>query len=606
MQISGRTLLDSEHQSPDPIFGMSGVWNIEGGMQEALITPAWIVDARPADSFVDAWSPDTCAELLPLSLGVPGDGLLRIVFDFGTELEGELEISVSSEESLNLFVRFGESYHEAAGRGVPGQHPSPVEFRHLESGKRQFLTFPSRGFRMVALEVFDRGHTLQLDAIRARARFFGTERKGSFHATDERLMRAWQTSLYTARLCTRQDCYWDGVKRDRHGWYGDARITQQTVDSVFHDPTPAMGMLLKFEDGAWANDIPGYSFDAIAMFRHLLLHHGLVDGADGLYRRIRSFLKWLQESQVNGEGFLIRREEVKLFFGIGFLDWSPMPVGGRLEELSWAQCRLLEGVRLARDVALLMEQREDAEEYHAWWCKLRQNIRERFWANGDFVHTLNRSREHCEMLLPDTHAVDTYEKKLRLGPSGATRHSSAWAVLGGVGFSEKQKDSLVQTLLNYEGPSTITPYFRYYEALAMAELGRPLEGIAYFSDYIIEQIERFDSATIWESYEPHIEDFRAWGLTSTWPKSLCHGWSSGLVPLWQRYISGLCPTGAGWSKIALYPSLSSPCDYESVVPTPRGEITISRLSDSLNVYYRIPESVACDSAGNDNIKIERY
>jgi hypothetical protein len=31
----------------------------------------------------------------------------------------------------------------------------------------------------------------------------------------------------------------DGVKRDRHGWFGDARITKETIDLTFSTPLQA-------------------------------------------------------------------------------------------------------------------------------------------------------------------------------------------------------------------------------------------------------------------------------------------------------------------------------------------------------------------------------
>ena len=40
---------------------------------------------------------------------------------------------------------------------------------------------------------------------------------------------------------------------------------QETADLVFHDPAQADGMLVNLATDHWANDIPGYSFDAVAM-----------------------------------------------------------------------------------------------------------------------------------------------------------------------------------------------------------------------------------------------------------------------------------------------------------------------------------------------------
>jgi len=575
-------------------------------MFEKHIAPAWVVQCS-AENISKEWSPGTQEASLPLRLEPDACGRAHILFDFGTELEGILELVLYGGASTNVFVRFGESFAEAAGMGVPGQHPDPVEVRHIASGSEERCTYSPRGFRMIAIEFYDLTESVELRLILARARFFGKKRKGDLECSDERTQRAWQTSVYTARLCTRGEAFWDGVKRDRHGWYGDARITQQMVDSVFAEADPARSMLLQLQTDAWANQIPGYSFDAIAMFRQWLLTHGVLDGAHEIYARIRQMMNWVRRTQLDGRGFLTRREEVPLFFGIGFLDWSPMPIGGRLEELSWAQCRLLEGIQLAREVALLLDEKDDAEHYDKWAVQFQAKIQKTFWLkDGQFCHTLNMGREDCEMLLPDNHAVDTYEKQRRLGPSGATRHSATWAVLSGLADSPVARASLLGTLRDYDGPETITPYFRFYEASALARLGQPTEGVRYFSDYVIEQIERFNSATVWESYEPHIQDFRAWGLTSSWPKSLCHGWSSGLVPLIQRYICGVQPTGVGYSALCLTPSPDCDYDLELTIPTPRGAIDVSRSTGDPVVRYKVPEGVRCSAAGVENVKVERY
>jgi hypothetical protein len=72
------------------------------------------------------------------------------------------------------------------------------------------------------------------------------------------------------------------------------------------------------------------------------------------------------------DGFLIRTDR-QYFFGIGFVDWSLMPVGGRFEELCWLQCRYVEGLRTARTRRLVCN------------ADLRADRRERAAASGDKV-----------------------------------------------------------------------------------------------------------------------------------------------------------------------------------------------------------------------------
>jgi hypothetical protein len=109
-------------------------------------------------------------------------------------------------------------------------------------------------------------------------------------------------------------------------------------------------------------------------------------------------------------------------------------------------------------------------------------------------------------------------------------------------------------------------------------------------DYIGEQIERHDSACCWESYEPEITDFRRWGLHA-FPKSLCHGWSSGIVGLAARQLLGLAPRSPGFRAVSIAPPVDLPWTFEATVPTPEGPIHVQRDAPGEPIRYRLPETV---------------
>ena len=71
------------------------------------------------------------------------------------------------------------------------------------------------------------------------------------------------------------------------------------------------------------------------------------------------------------------------------------------------------------------------------------------------------------------------------------------------------------------------------EQAARAELGEATAAILAMRDFVGQQLETYDSSTVWEWYEPWIDDIRSVRL-GDWPKSLCHGWGSGAVPLAPR------------------------------------------------------------------------
>jgi hypothetical protein len=121
------------------------------------------------------------------------------------------------------------------------------------------------------------------------------------------LQRVWQSAVYTTRVCSRPDSFWDGVKRDRVGWYGDARVTQLVADAAFADPGPSAAMLAILPTDRWTMGIPGYTFAAIAMLRQLILAHGLDQpGVRELFERVRAVMRWARETQLNRSGLIVR------------------------------------------------------------------------------------------------------------------------------------------------------------------------------------------------------------------------------------------------------------------------------------------------------------
>ena len=114
-----------------------------------------------------------------------------------------------------------------------------------------------------------------------------------------------------------------------------------------------------------------------------------------------------------------------------------------------------------------------------------------------------------------------------------------------------------------------------------------------------------DSPTVSEYYEPEIRDFARWSLHG-FPKSMCHGWSSGMVPLVTRCLLGVRPVAPGYRQVALDPapggvvssfksqvSSSGPdngvnCTFAATVPTPYGPINICRAVRGADYLHGAP------------------
>jgi hypothetical protein len=140
--------------SPDPTYGRPVAYTGDR-QQSAILYPHKLLRAWPASPACKRWGDqlDLFRPAPALTLRPGGDGRAGVFLDFGTELDAELHLEINSPGRLNVLIWRGESIPEAEG------------------------------------------------LVRSDARF----------------QRVWQTSVYTARLCTRPD-----TCRRAVGWHTPA------------------------------------------------------------------------------------------------------------------------------------------------------------------------------------------------------------------------------------------------------------------------------------------------------------------------------------------------------------------------------------------------
>lgn len=618
--------LHKESFSPDPTYGRC-IPQGDGNWHDVELYPHDLRRITPLTPEAESWGATLNIQKKPRALTLLPDAERRaeLLLDFGTETDGELCLTISSRCAVNLMACFGESEPEAAGL-VPGHFPNPTLYWHVEKGT-QTIQGPARGFRFVRLVVSDMTHHVTLKKISVRARLTFRERKGDFSCSDKRFQRVWQTSIYTARVCTKADTIWDGIKRDRHGWYGDARVTKLANDNAFFDPVPAEAMLLAMPTNQWANGIPNYAFDGIAMLKQHILYFGTERPCvRPCYTNIKKLLAWAERTQVDKHGMLVRREQY-YFGGMGFLDWSDMPSGGRFEELSWLQIKYLEALRTTHDIAVMLKDHKTAARLAPRITSFTRLLRRRFWdAQKGFIHTLNHigrpgplkgasgwNYDPCDTLHMAIHYHKTYVEKVRLGRSEASRHCNALAVLAGLTDGAMNETIRERVFDNPAIPPIVTAYFTYFEQMARGLCGDPAGAIMQFRDYVGTMLEREDAATIWEVYRPDVTDIQKYfgngGPLWTWPYSLCHGWGAGAVPVATRFLLGIEPVAPAFGVVTLDPCITIPWTFSATVPTPHGHIRVKRQEKDGPVQYYIPRAIEVtpetETRIGENIRITR-
>lgn len=278
-----------------------------------------------------------------------------------------------------------------------------------------------------------------------------------------------------------------------------------------------------------------------------------------------------------------------LFFDYGFLDWSAMPVGGRLEEQACVHLKYREALLAAATIHGWLGRRAQAATYRQRADALGRVIRQRFACPGGVHHTLRRIRPGWEKYDQGWAGPSYAADGPNVGPSGPSRHSSACAVFADL-IGAKEADEVRKRGFAATGqPPVITPMFLYYEQEALARLGAPAEALRGMRDWLAPQVLGYDASCIWESFEAEQPDFRAWGLHG-WPKSLCHGWGAGLVPLAQRWLLGLENLAPGWAMVRLHPPALTG-RFSATVPTPQGDIRLERTEAEGPVQVDMPPGI---------------
>jgi len=605
--------LDPEALTPDPTYGKAAP---AGDSIDYLadVFPWELVSCDPLGPAAEAWGARLDGDHCPgeLKLGPTSTGRVDLIVDFGTEVEGCLELEIELPGRATLMSQCGEFLMEVEGC-FQSEHPRAEEFVHFPAAGVYSVKRGPRGFRYVRLLFHDIHKPLTVKSMKARGQFVFRHRKGDFRCSDPRFQRAWQSSLYTARLCTRPDTFWDGIKRDRAGWFGDARIIKDAVDAVYHDPRPSRKMLASLPTDQWVNGIPVYSFDAIAMLSQHILAFGRDDSCQAeAYARVRDFLAWVAATQMDDDGFITRDASLSFFGDIGFLDWSRMPVGGRFEELSWLQCKHVAGLRTAAQIARWLGCTDDANQWEARAKRIAQRTIDVFWRPGaGFVHTLNHVGDVTNPHVPGWggHYQRTYVDNVRLGESGASRQCNALAVWAGIPDRRMQQAIVEQVFRNPKVEPVITAYFLYYEQMARAACGDKAGAITAMSDYVADLLEDRDAATVIEMHDPRVKDFRKFcnhfEVTWDWPLSYCHGWGAGLVPLSQRHLMGLSPAAPGWSELAIEPPATAGMAFEASIPTSHGIVEVSRAEPGGPVRYRVPSGINVVTAPVSGVVVEK-
>ena len=486
-----------------------------------------------------------------------------VILDFGKELHGgvQLGMSPSTSPGVRLRLRFGESVSEACSTVGDGRHATNDHaMRDFEIVAPAFGTLEAgnTGFRFLRIDLVSEG-TAGFEFVRAVSLMRPMRPIGGFTSSDARLNRIFDTAVRTAHLCC-QDYLWDGIKRDRLVWMGDAFPEMRTILAVFG----AVPILQETLDFAAATTPPDKWMQTMAPYtlwwiRNLAEWYRYT-GDSGSVVRHADYIRRTMDHVAS------RVSPTNTWDVSGFLDWPTQHDRTAVAAGMQALC-----VLAFEDAALLLDTIGD--ETAATWRRRAEAFR----------------RE-------------------RRDPHGA-KSAAAMLALGGI---ESPRDMFERTLgrNGHQGVSTFYGYFMLEAMSAADENRRALDTVRDYWGGMLD----VGATSFWENFDLawtngcfRIDEMPVAGKKDIhgdygefcypgFRHSLCHGWASGPAAWCIRHVLGIRPLDIGCRTIEVKPILGDLEWAKGGMALPDGravEVDVMRRGDgSLDVKIHAPDGVS--------------
>lgn len=462
-----------------------------------------------------------------------------VLYDFGEETFGYLNIENASPRPA-MTVYYGESVEEAMG----GEDAIIFE---TVVGKQSYR-LRQRAFRYVYIK----GGRPEL-RVSMDYEYLPLEQKGHFRCDNEFFNKIYDVCVHTFHLNCRE-AFFDGIKRDRWVWSGDAYQSARINNYLFADPAivrrTALGLGGKEPILHHINTIADYTtLWIIGLYEHYMTY-GDTDFLRQIYPMAVKYMDFCR-ARLNEEGFLIGLDGDWIF-----VDWSEMDKTGAVcaEQMLLAQAY--------KTMAALTELvGGDGSAYNALYAELVEKINRFYWKEelGAFI--------------------DSYES----GKNHVTRHANIFAIMYGIA-TPHQRDRILPCVLKNDAITKITtPYFEGYELDVWGMMGERGEIESMLDSYWGGML-RLGATSIWEEYDPTLTGVAHYAMYGgKFEKSLCHAWGASPIYLFGRYYLGVHPTSPAYATFDVEPHLGGLGWIDGVVPVNGGEVRVKLDGHRLSV-----------------------
>lgn len=463
-----------------------------------------------------------------------------VLYDFGVESFGPVTVT-RTREMGEIGIFYGESREEA----LDTEYTLIRERIPAGEGKH---VFPARAFRYIYLTA-EQGKP----QLAAQLEYLPLEDKASFTCDDEQLGKIWEICTRAFHLNSRE-FFLDGVKRDRWVWSGDAYQSYMIDRYLYMEPQIIKRTIRALLDKPpykrhinTINDYSAYMFLGVYEYYYATGDSAFVASVWEQLKALYAFIVGRLDQET---GYVVARPGDWVF-----IDWHEFDREG---PLCAEQILLHEVYRAMESLAALMGETGD---YAARAAALKERILRDYWDGEQGA------------------LIDSFAS----GRRKVTRHANIFAVLYDFVEPARQEEILQKVLLNETIPEITTPYFKLFELMAVAKLGRMDLVQDYIDDYWGGMLAN-GATSAWEEYIPSrqgIEHYEMYG--DKYGCSLCHAWGSGPILLLGRYCAGVRPTSVGTATFEVAPHPGRYAHFEAVVPIGAGTVQVRYTPERITV-----------------------
>ncbi|MBQ7374010.1 MAG: family 78 glycoside hydrolase catalytic domain [Clostridia bacterium] len=488
-----------------------------------------------------------------------------VVLDFGKEICGSFRLLAHvGSGDRKVRIVYGESVSEALSKigekGATNDHI--VRDGEYYIPDYSDTTFTNSGFRFVTIQTVGNSVIKIKNAV-VTPTVYKKAYKGKFVCDDKRINKIFQTAAWTLKLCLQNGMVWDGIKRDRLVWIGDMNPETLSANCLFGEIPHIENSLTFAKEQSplplWMNNFPTYSLWWIVNLRDYYFQNKNI----GYLIEQKEYLQGLLK-QVSS----LIRDDGTCAFDFIFIDWPSHYVGDgdeqkRLDEIAGTHALTVYAVDCARQILQILG--EDVALCEDMLARLRKKT----------YKTLKFKQIAGIRIISGEGAEDDAKLIVDGGAKGMSTFMS-YFILKGASKCGYVNESL-DMMKDYYG--------------AMLDLG----ATSFWEDFDISWAEnagRIDRKPSKNKKDVH-GDYGAFCYLG-FRHSLCHGWSSGVVPFLMGVIAGIEIVKPGCEEIRIKPNLGYLNHVKVDYPTPFGILKVEHTKNadgSITTTTKVPNGV---------------